>query len=92
MSYSFFLLTRLIPIRLRDLPLGSMATFAVLVATAGVLVHQFLIPTLGQFELMGKFSQGAWLALVGGLIAVAAAGAYWLIFRPTARRQNVPSP
>ncbi|MDO8591568.1 MAG: polysaccharide biosynthesis C-terminal domain-containing protein, partial [bacterium] len=81
MVYSFFLLTRLLPIQLRSLPLGLMTIFAVAVSAVGLLVHQFLIPTLDQFEKLGKFGQGVWLTIAGGLIIVLAFGLFRLIFR-----------
>ncbi|MEK7534907.1 MAG: flippase [Patescibacteria group bacterium] len=81
MVYSFFLLTKLLPIQLRQLPIGLMTVFAVAVSVAGVLVHQFLIPTLDRFENLGKFGQGAWLTLTSGLIILLAFGMFKLIFR-----------
>jgi len=81
MVYSFFLLTKLLPIRLRSLPLGLMTIFAVAVSAAGLLVHQFLIPTLDQFERLGKFGQGVWLTIAGGLIILLAFGLFRLVFR-----------
>ncbi len=81
MTYSFFLLTKLLPIQLRQLPLGLLALFAAGVSVIGVLAHQFVIPTLAQFENFGKFRQGAWLAVAGGLIILLALGLYRFIFR-----------
>ena len=58
-----------------------MTIFAVAVSAAGLLVHQFLIPTLDQFERLGKFGQGVWLTIAGGLIILLAFGLFRLVFR-----------
>lgn len=88
MVYSFFLLTKLLPIQLRQLPLGLMTLFAAGVSIIGVMVHQLVIPTLGQFESYGRIGQGAWLLGAGGLIILLALGLYRTIFSRLSARDE----
>ena len=88
MVYSFFLLTKLLPIQLRQLPIGLMTMFAVATSLIGLLIHQFVIPTLDQFESFGKFGQGAWLFGSGGLIVLVALGIYRIIFSRLSARDE----
>lgn len=82
MTYSFYLLTKLLPIQLGRLRLSKMALFAVSVGIFGVLIHQFMIPTIARFELLGKIGQLAWLLTSGGLVMLVALGSFSIIFKP----------
>ena len=86
MSYSFYLLTKLLPLRLRDLPLGRMALMVLMIGTLGVFAHQFIIPPISRFVMLAKMFQGVWLVGVGGLIIVGSVGLYWLLFQASTRR------
>lgn len=81
MVYSLWLLTKLLPLRLTQLPWGKMMGFGVALAAVTVAVYQFVLPLTGQFEVSSKFIQGSWIAGIGGALLLSAFGLFRLIFK-----------
>ena len=90
MVYSFYLLGRLLPIKLFRLPLTQIGLFAVAVSLVGWFIHQQVIPSLNQFEVMSRASQGGWLLGTSLILILVAAGLFSLIFK--GRLKNLLDP
>lgn len=84
MVYSFYLLVKLLPLGLRNLPLGRMVVFAALMGALAYLAYCLTGTLNGQFELSGKSSQGVWLLGLGGALLALGYGLFKLIFKGSA--------
>lgn len=81
MVYSLWLLTKLLPLRLTQLPWGKMIGFGVALAAVTVAAYQLVLSLTGQFEVSNKLIQGSWIAGIGGALLLAAFGLFVLIFK-----------
>lgn len=68
MLYSLYLLSKLLPLRLRDLPWGRMLLFGVLTSGLALASYQLTTNLGAQFEASTKTIQGLWLLGVGGVL------------------------
>ncbi len=77
MVYSFWLLARLLPLRLRSLPWAKMLLFTAVAGGVAAGAYGIVEQLTTQFESYNKVIQGSWLLGIGlGIVAI-----YWLFFK-----------